>query len=41
MYEASRSTSCDRPDRIGPTVSEPWLWNTAANRVMLPSTISS
>ena len=31
----------ERPDRIGPTTSEPRLWNTAANRVMLPSTISS
>ena len=37
----SMSTSCGRPDRIGPTGSASWVWNTAAKRVSVPSTISS
>ena len=37
----SMSTSWVRPDRIGPTGSASWDWNTAAKRVRLPSTISS
>ena len=37
----SRSTSWVRPERIGPTGFEPWLWNTAAKRVNRASTISS
>ena len=30
-----------RPERIGPTWFEPWLWKTIANRVRLALTISS
>ena len=30
-----------RPERIGPTGSASWLWNTAAKRVKPSSTISS
>ena len=41
-YEANRSTSCSRPDRMGPTSAAlPWLWKTRANRVRLSLTISS
>src|SRR4029079_1519035 len=36
-----RSTSCRRPDRMGPTGSVSPLWNTIAKRVRLSLTISS
>ena len=39
--EPKRSTSWMRPERIGPTGSLPWLWNTIAKRVRLSLTISS
>jgi hypothetical protein len=39
--EPSRSTSCMRPERMGPTRSAPWLWNTIAKRDTLSLMISS